>query len=86
MTPNGTPYDQFLGELRRARQARKLTQSQLASKIKLSRAQYTAIENGRSLINFAHLYNLAVALQVRFVIGAPNAPTATMLADHGDAA
>lgn len=63
------PYDQFTDELRALRIARKMTQRQLAHKIKLSRAQYTAIENGRSQLNFAHLYNLSVALGVRFVIG-----------------
>jgi transcriptional regulator with XRE-family HTH domain len=71
-----TPYDIFLVQLRATRTARKLTQSQLASKIKLSRAQYTAIENGRSMINFQHLYNLAVALDVRFSVGDSKAPFA----------
>ena len=66
-------------QLRAVRTARKLTQSQLASKIKLSRAQYTAIENGRSLINFVHLHNLAVALNVRFIVGGNKAPLAQRL-------
>lgn len=71
-----TPYDLFLVQLKATRQARKLTQEQLASQIKLSRAQYTAIENGRSMINFQHLHNLAVALKVRFIVGDKEAPFA----------
>jgi transcriptional regulator with XRE-family HTH domain len=72
-----TPYNVFLEQLRAVRIARKLTQEQLASSIKLSRAQYTAIENGRSLINFQHLHNLAIVLNVRFVIGDEESPLAT---------
>lgn len=71
------PYEEFLAELRAARLARNLTQAKLASKIKLSRAQYTAIENGRSVINFAHLHNLSAALNVRFVIGDGSFPLAS---------
>ena len=71
-----TPYDLFLVQLRAARIARKLTQAQVAKAIKLSRAQYTAIENGRSMVNFHHLHNLATALNVRFAIGASAAPLA----------
>ena len=74
-----TPYDLFLAQLKATRLARKLTQEQLASQIKLSRAQYTAIENGRSLVNFQHLHNLAIALKVRFVIGDSDAPFAARL-------
>ena len=44
-TPN--PYEVFISELRAVRLARKLSQGELAQRIKLSRAQYTAIENGR---------------------------------------
>jgi len=64
-----TSYILFLEKLRATRIAQKLTQAQLANKLKLSRAQYTAIENGRSLINFSHLHNLAMALNVQFTIG-----------------
>jgi len=74
-----TPYDLFLVQLKATRLSRKLTQEQLASQIKLSRAQYTAIENGRSMINFQHLHNLAVALMVRFTIGEQEAPFATKI-------
>jgi len=69
-----TPYDLFLVQLKATRLSRNFTQEQLASQIKLSRAQYTAIENGRSMINFQHLHNLAVALKVRFAIGHHDAP------------
>lgn len=64
-----TPYEQFLQELKAVRLARQLSQGEVAKRIKLSRAQYTAIENGRSLLNYAHLHNLSIALGVKFVIG-----------------
>ncbi len=67
--PQFDPYERFLEKLREARKARGLTQGALAKKIKLSRAQFTAIENGRSLVNFVHLYNLAVALGIKWTIG-----------------
>ena len=67
MSPS--PYDKFLVALRATRKARNMTQEALAREIKLSRAQYTAIECGRSVVNFVHLHNLSVALRVRFVIG-----------------
>jgi DNA-binding XRE family transcriptional regulator len=63
------PYSQFLTTLKEVRLKKDLSQSDLAKKIKLSRAQYTAIENGRSMITFRHLYNLSVALKTQFVIG-----------------
>jgi transcriptional regulator with XRE-family HTH domain len=63
------PYTQFLTELKDARIAQGLSQSELAGKIKLSRAQYTAIENGRSMITFAHMHNLSVALKKPFTVG-----------------
>jgi transcriptional regulator with XRE-family HTH domain len=74
------PYDKFVTELRAVRLARKLSQSDLAKLIKLSRAQYTAIENGRSVINFVHLHNLSVALRVRFTIGDGEYPPASRYA------
>ena len=63
------PYAQFLVDLRSMRKRRGLTQKSVADKLKLSRAQYTAIENGRSTLNFVHLYNLSVILDVAWVIG-----------------
>lgn len=75
-----TPYDLFLVQLRAVRTARKMSQSDLARRIKLSRAQYTAIENGRSIVNFTHLHNLSVALGVRFIVGDPTLPLASRYA------
>lgn len=77
-----TPYDLFLVQLRAVRTARKMSQSDLARKIKLSRAQYTAIENGRSIVNFTHLHNLSVALGVRFIVGDPTLPLASRYASE----
>jgi len=68
-----SPYDKFLEELRAVRLAKKLSQEQLAERIRLSRAQYTAIENGRSVVNYVHLHNLSMALGVKFIIGNPAA-------------
>ena len=64
-----SPYDKFLEELRAVRTARKLSQEEVAQRIKLSRAQYTALETGRSVVNYVHLYNLSVALGVKFIVG-----------------
>lgn len=74
------PYETFIKELKAARLARGLTQEQLAALINLSRAQYTAIERGRSVANFRHIHNLSVALKVRFTIGRHKWPTAASLA------
>lgn len=63
-------YQLFLEQLRKKRKARKMTQAQVAKGIKLSRAQYTAIEQGRSLLNWKHLYRLAVLLNTRWTIQA----------------
>ena len=73
------PYETFIQELKAVRLARGLTQAQLADKIKLSRAQYTAIERGRSTANFRHIHNLSVALKVRWSIGHSRWPTAASL-------
>ncbi len=64
------PYAQFLDELKRKRKAKKLTQAQVAEGIKLSRAQYTAIEKGRSLVNWRHLHALSKVLGTSFTIRA----------------
>lgn len=73
----GNPYEEFLANLRNLRKQRGLTQEEVASRLKLSRTQYTAIENGRSTLGFVHLHNLAVILDVRWVIGKSDAPLAT---------
>ena len=53
-----------------------MTQAEVASLLRLSRAQYTAIENGRCMLTFAHMHNLATALNVKFVIGNSKSPSA----------
>ena len=63
-------YKKFLRELKQKRHAKGLTQAEVAKGIKLSRAQYTALEKGRSLVNWRHLHNLAVFLKTRWVIHA----------------
>lgn len=72
--PEKNPYNMFLASLRAARKAKNLSQGDVAKLINLSRAQYTAIENGRSVVSFVHLHNLATALHLRFVIGDPSNP------------
>lgn len=74
------PYKTFVRQLKAVRVARKLTQQQLATKVRLSRPQYAAIENGRSTASFRHVYNLAVALGVHWVIGTPSDPDAARVA------
>ena len=64
-----SPYERFLSDLRTLRLAKGLTQGEVATRLKLSRAQYTAIENGRSTMSFVHLYNLSVILGVQWTIG-----------------
>lgn len=64
------PYAEFLDELRRKRKAKKMTQAEVAAGIQLSRAQYTAIERGRSLVNWRHLHNLSKVLGTSFTIKA----------------
>lgn len=64
------PYTEFLEDLRKKRKAKKLTQAQVAQGIKLSRAQYTAIEQGRSLLNWNHLHKLARFMKTSFTIRA----------------
>lgn len=63
-------YVKFLEELRKKRLALGYTQAQVAAGIKLSRAQYTAIERGRSLLNWKHLHKLAGFLKTSWVIEA----------------
>jgi len=71
------PYIAFLlDQIRPAREAAGLSKTDLARRLHISRQQWTAIENGRSTINFVHLYNLSVVLGVRFVIGASGLPLA----------
>lgn len=64
------PYTEFLEELRRKRTAKNMTQAEVAKGIRLSRAQYTAIEKGRSMINWRHLHALSKVLGTSFTIRA----------------
>ena len=61
-------YAELLKELRHKRLAKGYTQAEVANGIKLSRAQYTAIEKGRSLLNWRHLHSLAVFLKTTWTI------------------
>jgi transcriptional regulator with XRE-family HTH domain len=63
-------YAELLKELRAKRLAKKYTQAEVAAGIKLSRAQYTAIERGRSMLNWKHLHSLAVFLKTSWRIRA----------------
>lgn len=64
------PYAQLLQDLKKKRLSKKLTQAQVAAGIQLSRAQYTAIEQGRSLLNWKHLHKLARFLKTSWTIRA----------------
>ena len=52
-------YDIWVRKLRLLRIKKQLTQREVAEQMHLSRSQYSAIENGLSLANYKHLYNLA---------------------------
>jgi transcriptional regulator with XRE-family HTH domain len=64
------PYVSLLKELKDKRLSKNLTQAEVAAGIQLSRAQYTAIEQGRSLLNWRHLHKLAKFLKTSWTIGA----------------
>jgi transcriptional regulator with XRE-family HTH domain len=64
------PYVLLLKELRDKRLSKNLTQAEVAAGIQLSRAQYTAIEQGRSLLNWRHLHRLARFLKTSWTIRA----------------
>jgi transcriptional regulator with XRE-family HTH domain len=42
-----------------------MTQQEVADGIAISRSHYSAIEHGRTVINYRHLYNLAKFFRVR---------------------
>ena len=44
---------------------REMTQQEVADGIAISRSHYSAIEHGRTVINYRHLYNLAKFFKVR---------------------
>lgn len=64
------PYAELLKDLRKKRKDKGYTQAQVAAGIKLSRAQYTAIERGRSMLSWKHLHSLAAFLKTSWVIRA----------------
>jgi transcriptional regulator with XRE-family HTH domain len=64
------PYLALLKELRDKRLSNNYTQAQVAAGIQLSRAQYTAIEQGRSLLNWRHLHRLARFYKTSWTISA----------------
>jgi|JI10StandDraft_1071094.scaffolds.fasta_scaffold728076_2 transcriptional regulator with XRE-family HTH domain len=70
MSTAADAYAELLQELRKKRLAKGLTQAQVALGIQLSRAQYTAIERGRSLLSWKHLHNLAVFYKTTWTIRA----------------
>lgn len=67
---NKDPYALFLEDLRSKRKAKKMTQADVAKGMKISRAQYTAIERGRSLLNWRHMHRLSKVLGTSFTIKA----------------
>lgn len=81
--PHANPYETFISELKSIRVARGLTQQQVAKKVRLSRPQYAAIEHGRSTASFRHVHNLAIALDVHWVIGNRDSPCASKVAKLG---
>jgi transcriptional regulator with XRE-family HTH domain len=81
--PHANPYETFIAELKSIRVARGLTQQQVAKKVRLSRPQYAAIEHGRSTASFRHVHNLAIALDVHWVIGKRSSPCASKVARLG---
>lgn len=53
-------YEIWCRCLRKYREeAREMTQQEVADGIKISRSHYSAIEHGRTIVNYKHLYNLA---------------------------
>lgn len=52
-------YDIWVRKLKTLRTKRQLTQRQVAEQMHLSRSQYSAIENGLSVVNYKHLYNMS---------------------------
>lgn len=52
-------YDIWVRKLKQLRTKRGMTQRDIAEQIHLSRSQYSAIENGLSVVNYKHLYNLS---------------------------
>lgn len=58
-------YEIWCRCLRQYREQQELTQQAVADGIDISRSHYSAIEHGRTVINYTHLYNLAKFLRLR---------------------
>jgi len=54
-------YETWVRKLRALRELHGLKQADVAKRIRLSRPQYTAIENGNCIVNYEHLRSLAKA-------------------------
>lgn len=57
-------YDIWCRCLRQYREQQELTQQAVADGIDISRSHYSAIEHGRTIIHYIHLYNLAKFFKV----------------------
>ena len=57
-------YDIWVRRLKKLRLTRGFTQRQVAERMHLSRTQYLCIENGYSVANYKHLYNLAKVFNI----------------------
>ena len=60
-------YEIWTRKLRVLRLSLDLRQEDVAKKMRISRSQYSAIENGKSVANYKHLYNLAKALSIPLI-------------------
>lgn len=57
-------YEIWTQKLRALRESRDLRQQDVADMVPFSRSQYCAIENGKCVANYVHLYNLAKAFKM----------------------
>jgi transcriptional regulator with XRE-family HTH domain len=66
-------YEIWCRRLRQYRESLELTQEDVAFGIGISRSHYSSIEHGKTIINYAHEYNLAkyLGLTMEELIGFP---------------
>ena len=57
-------YKEWTLRLRHLRERTNLRQEDIADKLHISRSQYNAIENARSIVNYNHLLDLAKAFRL----------------------
>jgi len=57
-------YEIWTEKLRALRESRDWRQQDVADRVPFSRSQYCAIENGKCVANYVHLYNLAKAFDL----------------------